>query len=314
MYRRKYVFTGIIIIAVIAIAGIIFAMFNVNKTIKTLNKENEVLQKEVDDYNANLTTVYQVVTDVKANNSIVSTDIEAVQTLAGSVPENVITDEDDLMNKMYKIDLDAFTYLTEDMIETEILTDDMRELDVVLDEVPIGIEEGDYVDIRIVFPEGQDFIVMTHKKIVSMSNNVLKLIVGEDDFYSYESAKTDKSYYNTTKLYAVRYVEAGLQSAAKDYYPVSLGVLKTRILDPNIDTKDYSETMKNREQLELQLTDWAVAFYGVEKPSYDVGTKSTIASAFEVAKEQYAELQAEKEMEMQYSAPEPETTEETTTE
>ena len=34
----------------------------------------------------------------------------------------------------------------------EVIEDDMRDRDIVLDRITVGIEEGDYIDIRITMP------------------------------------------------------------------------------------------------------------------------------------------------------------------
>ena len=89
-------------------------------------------------------------------------------------------------------------------------------------------------------------------------------------------------------MYAVKYVEAGLQASAQTYYPVSLDVLKTRILDPNIETGDYSDIIKSREQLELQLQTMIV------EQEDTVTSKADLIDIFEDAKEEYNELQQQK--------------------
>ena len=291
MYRKRYVIIGIVIAAIVAILAVAVAVRSAIITRNNLTMQVEEYENELAAYEERFTNVYQLVTDVKANNSVMATDIQECEADVSSIPENVVTDPDELSSMMYKIDLTAGTYLTTDMVTSDLLTDDMRELDVVLDEIPIGLEVGDHVDVRVSFPLGQDYIAMTHKKVLNISNNVLKLVVSEDDFYTYESLKTDRSYYRSTKMYAVKYVEAGLQASAQTYYPVSLDVLKTRILDPNIETGDYSDIIKSREQLELQLQTMVV------EQEETVTGKEELIDIFEEAKEAYEELQEEKEEE-----------------
>lgn len=279
---------GIIIASIVAILAVAVAVRSAIVTRNNLTAQIEEYENELASYEDRFTTVYQLATDVKANNTVMATDLQACEADISSIPENVITDPDELSSMMYKIDLTQGTYLTTDMVTSELLTDDMRELDIVLDEVPIGLKEGDHVDVRVSFPLGQDYIAMTHKKVLNITDNVLKLVVNEDDFYTYESLKTDHSYYKSTKMYAVKYVEAGLQASAQTYYPVSLDVLKTRILDPNIETGDYSDIIKSREQLELQLQTMVV------EQEDTVTNKEDLIDIFTAAKEQYDELQQQK--------------------
>lgn len=337
MYRKRNVAViGIIsgIIAVIILALVIY--YGVTK-INSLTADNEQKDNLIAVYEGEVQpiTIYQVTRDVKANNSIVNTDICSVDIIDANalytavddakyaytldnenseaddndssdddyyddygtsdiLPENIITDLSQLEGMMYKLDLTAGTYLTTDMIQPEILTDDMRELDVIVGELPIGLEVGDYVDLRISFPLGQDYIAMSHKKVLEINQNTLKLIVNEEDFYIYESLKTDLALYRATKLYAVRYLEAGIQAAAENYYPCTLDVIKVRILDPNMDTSDYSTELDNREKLEVALAE-GVNSQKIDTNQSVTSSKSQLESEFSSAKQEYERLQAEKE-------------------
>ena len=168
----------------------------------------------------------------------------------------------------------------------------MRELDVVMDEIPVGLEEGDYVDVRISFPLGQDYIAISHKKALGITGNTVKLIVVEHDFYRYESMKTDMATYQSTKVYGVKYVEAGLQKKGKVYYPPTLDIIKQSILDPNMDSQDFMTMINSRELLEEQLA----ASKKVDKNQTVTETRNEIKNTFDNAREQYAELEQEKEL------------------
>ena len=42
----------------------------------------------------------------------------------------------------------------------EPIEDSTREYDIVANILPIGLKEGDYIDFRIVYPLGEDYIVL----------------------------------------------------------------------------------------------------------------------------------------------------------
>ena len=178
------------------------------------------------------------------------------------------------------------------MISDYKVTKNMRELDVVMDEIPVGLEEGDYVDVRISFPLGQDYIAMSHKKVLGITGNTVKLVVIEHDFYRYESMKTDMATYQSTKVYGVKYVEAGIQKKGKVYYPPTLDIIKQSILDPNMDSQDFMTMINSRELLEEQLA----ASKKVDKNQTVTETRNEIKNTFDKAREQYAELEQQKEL------------------
>ena len=282
---------GMIVILLVITAGVALTIYQYNKTIEELRSENNELLVTIEDYENNMTDVYALTKDVKSGSTVEAYDISLIEVPLDAVPENAITDLSQLENKQYKIDLSVYTYLTEEMLMEGILTDDMRELDLVLDEVPIGLEIGDYVDIRISFPLGEDFIAMSHKRVVGIFDNVIKLVINQQDFYTYEGMKTDSAIYSTTKLYAARYVEAGLQQASQTYYPVSLDILETMLLDPNIDTSDFSMVMDNRLQLETQLC----TSDKVDINDTVTHSKEKILDTFDNARKTYEKLQQKKE-------------------
>jgi hypothetical protein len=260
------------------------------------------LQNQLDEIGT-ITTTYQLKYDVKSGTIIEEEDLQPVD-----IPEKYAYDEDtrktgyitninDVVGQRYKTDIAAGTVLTPALVYPNDLTGDLRYLDVVFDELPIAISVGDYIDVRFEFALGQDFIAMTHKEIVAINANVLKLVVSQADIYVYESMKKDKSFYPATKLYAVQYVDGGVQQGADKYYPMRLEVLATMVQDPNIgdtfDMTDYqyvdrdlleeqlfSNTDANTNELYGQLVDLLESTQNELKQQYQAGVQ-----AYEAAQE-----------------------------
>ena len=237
--------------------------------------------------------VYRLSSDVKAGNACNDYELEAVEVLTEVCAKTNIYDLEDIIGRYYLLDLKVGTMLTSDMFVDYELTNDMRYMDVVFDEIPIGLEVGDYIDVRISFPLGQDYISLSHKQVAEINDSVVKLIVNQEDFYRYESMKTDLATYKSTKIYGAQYIAAGVQDAARIYYPVNLEVLLTMIKDPNIDTEDYSNILVVREQLEEQL----MSSDKVDIAKTVTSGKQTISQKFSKASESYEKLQKEKEKE-----------------
>lgn len=282
----SYIIIGVLIAALIG-------------TILISKRVSDKQKKEIDNLNTTIaslqkdqTTVYATTEDVKAGQVIEMDKLTTVNIPKESVPENAITKESDIEGKRFKISLAANSYITKNMLLNQKLTQNQRELDIVLSEIPIGLEVGDYVDIRVTFPEGQNYTVMSHKQVVGINGSTLKIIVVEHDFYRYESVKTDMSIYSSTKIYAAKYVEPGIQKSAKVFYPLRFNVAKQSLRDPNMDSKDFLKLLKSRKELEEQLAD---AGHMIDKNQTVTDRKNEIQQEFNNAREEYEELKAEQE-------------------
>lgn len=81
----------------------------------------------------------------------------------------------------------------------------------------VGINNGDLVDVRISFPNGEDYIVISHKEIINVDEKGIVLRVNEEEILKMSSAQIDVNKYEGTKIYAVKYVSDS-QKPAISYY------------------------------------------------------------------------------------------------
>ena len=109
------------------------------------------------------------------------------------------------------------------------------------------------MDIRITFPDGEDYVIAGHKKIVKRIENSILINVNEEEILKMASAEVDKNVYQGTKIYAVLYVK-DYQETAKSDYPVNASVIELGSWDPNlIDEVFNSETANKRVVLETNM-------------------------------------------------------------
>lgn len=296
--RKLFIIAGIILILGALGVGAYFTVNEYTGTIAELREEVDSLTQELDAALIPMAGVTMLNQNIKSGAVITEDMISFVEIPEEVVTEEMINDPELLIGKLSKINMSSGTIFTSSLIMDRELQKDERELDIVFTEIPIGLEPGDYIDVRISFPLGQDYIGMTKKRVVGIYDNVLKLIVSENDIYTYESMKTDMSVYSATKLYSTRYVEAGIQDAAQNYYPVSNDVLKVELQDPNIDTSTWKTNMDSRLELELSMTDDKEneAWPGnkVEKSNRITSNKNALVKQFESAKQNYERLQEQK--------------------
>ncbi len=139
-----------------------------------------------------------------------------------------------------KVDMDAKTLVTASMITTgELLTADVRKQEYNIIELPTQIETGEFVDIRLRLPSGQDYIVVSHKEVTMPQINGINsekcvwLNLNELEILNMSSAIVEAFKMNGSKIYATRYVEAGSQNASPTYIP-SDDVIRLMQKDTNI--------------------------------------------------------------------------------
>ncbi len=151
-----------------------------------------------------------------------------------------------------KVNMRANTVLTEDLVAkgTDSVSNDAREQEYNMVTLPSGLTTGDFIDIRFMLPSGEDFIVVSKKEVtipeaagVPMSD-VIKLVMNEVETMTMSSAIVDNYKIEGSKLYAIKYTEAGIQDAATGtYYPsgATIDLVKN---DPNVVAKAREELVK----------------------------------------------------------------------
>lgn len=140
-----------------------------------------------------------------------------------------------------KIDMYANTVITPDMIaEGQLTRDDVRKQEYNIISLPTQIQTGDYVDIRLRLPDGQDLIVVSHKEVEIPvieevdSTNCIWMDLTEDEILTLSCAIVESYEMNGAKLYATRYVDPGLQNAAEETYIPNAETMALIRNDPNI--------------------------------------------------------------------------------
>ena len=126
-----------------------------------------------------------------------------------------------------KIDLQANTIMTPNLVEqtNEVTTDDLRREEFNTIVLPMDLLTGDYIDVRLMLPNGQNFIVVSKKSVEipiakdgTYMADTIWLKLREDEMLVMSSAIIEAAGINGAKLYAVKYTEPGLQDAAIPTY------------------------------------------------------------------------------------------------
>lgn len=180
--------------------------------------------------------------DVKSGQEITSSMIGELSVYKDLVPADATSSKSDIVGKMAKVDLNKNTVLTQNLtVESEEeLQNDIRKQEYNVVILPADLITGDYIDIRIMFPNGQDFIVVS-KKQVDIPNiagedsvDTIWVNLSEDEILHMSCAIIEAAKIPGTKIYANKYTDPGIQEAATPTYTVNDETYKTLSSNPNI--------------------------------------------------------------------------------
>ena len=141
-----------------------------------------------------------------------------------------------------KVDMNANTVLTLELLEKgdNTVQDDVRRQEYNVVVLPIDLTTGDYIDIRLMLPNGQDFIVVSKKEVeIPMvgdtdSQTTMWVDLSEDEILHMSCAIVDAARVVGAKLYATKYTDPGMQKAATPTYVVNSETSALLTNNPNI--------------------------------------------------------------------------------
>ena len=231
--RNSFLLGMVITLIVCIIIGVLFYFL--------VMKQEEVKQEE----EGVLTYAYRLNTNVQAGQEITSSMVESIIVTEKAVPAGAfasktkVTDERGKeswkdkafpANQRSKVALNAGTILSSDLVYVgEDITNDLRYVEYNMLILPTTIVVGDYIDIRITLPNGQDLIVVSKKEVKSIIGDTIGLELTEDEIVMMESAIVESYIMISSKIYAIQYVEPGLQTAAEKTYtptPAVVGLIE----------------------------------------------------------------------------------------
>ena len=187
-----------------------------------------------------------------------------------------------------KIDLKLGTIVTEEMIvqSEDAVNNDTREQELNMIVLPTYLKKDDYIDIRLTLPSGEDFIVVSKKKIIDSNESTMWINCSEDETVILSNAIVESYQILGSKLYAVRYVEPGIQGTASITYVPSDAIIKLINSDPNIIAKAKTELANRINNLARFRTDVINAALNANSEDAQSNIQSKVTTSIETQKEQ----------------------------
>lgn len=241
---KKKTIQGIVIGAsvgiVVAVGVSVFSFFTIKSYKDGTNKN----------YIKNYTTPVVVLKRNVVQGEIITADmVETVNVNNRTVPTGVVS-SGSVVGLSAKYNIAAKVPITGDMVSDEVVAADVRDVEINTVLMPSDLVEGDTVDIRIMYPNGTDYIVLAQKNIDKIYDTTFWMKLSEDEIQLLNSAVVDSFLNSGSKLYALRYTDSDAQvKTSSDIESETKGYLETVI------EKDWDELKK------MDVTEAATKLY-----------------------------------------------------
>lgn len=277
----------IILVSLVAAAGIVGTVYFWNETKKaaverqTFISQNGELQAKLDAIGP-MATVYTVAMESKAGKEVNAEDIVAQSIPQSSVSQNHIVNPGDVVGKYFKIKVLPGVALTTDLFMEKELDGTIYQRDISFHYLPIGLTIGDYIDVRMVLPYGEEYIVLEHVRVERRIDNVLTIHLNEEMLALYTSLSTDMALYKGKgmRAYVTKYIEPGISEASVPLYPVRKDMEAICVLNTNIKDKKRVINAEIRDDIETRLlnvseTDGPTVASGGVKDGEDINSAAS---------------------------------------
>jgi len=244
---------GLLLGLVVTAVAVVLLVTNMNK----LKEEKEKLESKL---NMNQKSVYIANTDLKSGDEITIDSLKSVKVSTEADITGFLTPNDfegvdengDAVKYYTKLDIESGSVVSAKSIYTESskVTDDQRIVEYNMIVLPSQLQNGNYIDIRLRMPDGQDYIVLSKKHVEQTTSKAIWINVSELDILTMNSAIVESYWITGSKLYATIYTEPGMQDEVIPTYAVNNSVLTAINEDVNIveeARKELSERWSNAQ-------------------------------------------------------------------
>lgn len=251
MKRKKRNRMLIMIVVIVLLALIICSFFEYSK-IQDLKAANTMYQTELSN---NQQTVYVATDLINAGDIVTDTgenaNVEKQTVYTGLESYNYITESE--MNTRAKVDIVAGVPVMYNMVTDVVVDNDTRDYEISVANLTTDQKENDVVDIRVIFPNGEDYVILSKKQITNLNleNCVFTSQLNEEEILRFASAIVDAYMTTGARIYTTRYVEENIQETSTPNYPVRETTIALINSDPNVVTK-ATETLNLEARLSLE--------------------------------------------------------------
>lgn len=176
--------------------------------------------------------------NIKSGTQITANDFQKIQVKAATIPSDYVNET--VTGYTAKIDLAAGTILSASMFNASAdeNENDVRQQEYNMIALPTTLQVGDFVDIRLLLPTGQDFIVISRKQVINCNETTIWMNLNEEETLIMSNAIIEHYIMSDSKLYATKYTNPGEQKAAVPTYTPNSAVVSLINGNANVSAKD----------------------------------------------------------------------------
>ena len=245
-------------------------------------------------------------TDLKSGERITNDMVQSVTAEGNVAPNGAVSSYDQLMKFfggeegeidpeksaiVAKVDIPKNSIINTSMVslESEQTTSDVRIEQYNMIVLPLDLKDKETVDIRLRLPSGQDYIVLSKKRITIPElegepfSGVIQMNVSEAEILTINAAIVDAYKITGSKLYAIKYADPGMQEKASETYIPAADTLRLIVDDPNIIEKAKAELVNfyngNNEKYRTSIANELSNIDGeTQKTSVEKSTSTEIST------------------------------------
>lgn len=257
-----YFLTGAMAMLIICLIGGYFLYQKAQEREIALKQEYQAKMEELQEVASQSEVVYTLKRPIKKGDEITKNLLQkAYSSKAATAEDRFLVDMINDKDRYFaKTDLMLKTPITQSMVyKNEMITKDVREGEYSFIELPTSVKADNYVDIRIQFPTGDDYVLLSKKRLKKVEGLTSWFDVDEGEILTMSSAIVD-AYIEGAKIYAMPYVDEHMQDASQMTYPVKKNVKDLINESPNIvDRAKLNLEKQNRARMENYLKEMETA-------------------------------------------------------
>lgn len=252
MRKQKAVLESALV-AGMSVSLLLSSFFSVTKTneiVANADANSYALEQQIQ---SSVRAGYIPLTNIEMGQRITESLVTYSGVIISSVDQSKFISENDL-GKVATVDIPAGMPIYTNMV-SDTVDNDIHERECSFIWLNTNLQEYDYVDVRILFPNGEDYVVCAKKSLYDMTlsmNNVF-LWLTEEEILLLDSAIVDANMHNG-KIYVTKYVKPEVQQASAVTYSPNSDVMRLIASDENIvERSEASLAVDARSRMDERL-------------------------------------------------------------
>ena len=214
-------------------------------------------------------TLYVANQDIEAGDVITENMVRAEEHITSNT-FNMFTADD--IGKVALVDISINSLITKDVVTAIQAEPTQREVEYSCFYIGDNIKSGDYIDVRIRFTNGEDFIVLSKKRVESLSTTkkTCLMYMTELEMQKLASAIVDVAEYKCF-LYSVAYSQPTVQDASSVNYPMRATSADLITMDAKEKNNELTlrKALEGRLNIETKRVGDAVNISNLSNSSYE---------------------------------------------